>query len=85
VHMDPFEAVQAHLDLKSKLSVGIHFGTFRLAFEAYEDPLKDLQKACEERGIANFFAPQFGRTYELSEKAVGSRGQVQNERLPPHL
>ena len=30
VHMDPAEAVKAHLDLESRLSIGIHYGTFQL-------------------------------------------------------
>lgn len=32
-HVDPGEAVQIHLDVKSKASVGIHWGTFTLAHE----------------------------------------------------
>ncbi|HEY0742819.1 MAG TPA: MBL fold metallo-hydrolase [Chryseosolibacter sp.] len=42
VHMSPEDAVKAHLDLKSQNSIGIHFGTFPLADEGYEDPVKDL-------------------------------------------
>ncbi|MGH2613204.1 MAG: MBL fold metallo-hydrolase, partial [Rhabdochlamydiaceae bacterium] len=35
-HMNPVDAVQAHLDLHSKLSVGIHFGTFPLTDEGID-------------------------------------------------
>ena len=33
VHVDPEEAVKIHMDVRSQASVGIHWGTFDLAFE----------------------------------------------------
>lgn len=44
-HMNPQDALKAHMDLESKWSLGIHFGTFQLADEGIEDPLRDLEKA----------------------------------------
>lgn len=44
-HVDPEEAVQIHKDVKSKLSVGIHWGTFALAHEHYLEPREKLKKA----------------------------------------
>lgn len=44
-HMNPDEAVRAHLELRAARSVGFHFGTFRLADDAYEQPLADLAAA----------------------------------------
>lgn len=41
-HMNPEESVMAHLDLHSKLSIGMHFGTFCLADEGHEHPLAAL-------------------------------------------
>jgi L-ascorbate metabolism protein UlaG (beta-lactamase superfamily) len=38
VHMSPEEALQASLDLRSARFIGIHWGTFELAQEAYEEP-----------------------------------------------
>ena len=32
-HVDPEEAVKIHLDIKSKASLGIHWGTFALSCE----------------------------------------------------
>lgn len=52
VHMKPDEAVQAHLDLEAKLSIGIHFGTFQLTEEGFEEPKAELFKALSKRNIS---------------------------------
>lgn len=44
-HLDPSEAVKAHLDLQSHASLAIHFGTFNLTDEGIDDPPQDLKKA----------------------------------------
>ena len=38
IHLNPEEAVQAHLDLNSQQSLGIHFGVFQLTWEAIDSP-----------------------------------------------
>lgn len=38
VHLDPADAVKVHKDVRSKLSIACHFGTFRLADEPIEEP-----------------------------------------------
>ncbi len=48
VHVNPQESLQIHLDVGSKLSVGGHFGTFRLSSEERERPPFDLYCALEE-------------------------------------
>jgi N-acyl-phosphatidylethanolamine-hydrolysing phospholipase D len=45
MHMNPEEAVQAHLDLGSKLSVGMHWGTFALTDEPMDEPPQRLKAA----------------------------------------
>ena len=52
MHVNPSEAVMAHIDLKSKQSIGIHFGTFQLTDEAIDQPKRDLIKALEEKKIS---------------------------------
>lgn len=52
VHLDPFEAAQAHLDLKAKLSIGMHYGTFQLTAESRNEPIDFLEKAKQEAHIA---------------------------------
>jgi L-ascorbate metabolism protein UlaG (beta-lactamase superfamily) len=56
MHVNPEEAVLAHFDLKSKKSVGMHFGTFQLSDEAIYKPVEDLQRAKLKRNMnANDF------------------------------
>ena len=45
VHIDPYEAVKAHLDLKSQQSIGMHYGCFKLADDSFKSPVEDLIKA----------------------------------------
>jgi L-ascorbate metabolism protein UlaG (beta-lactamase superfamily) len=66
-HMDPADAVQAHLDLHSKKSMGIHFGTFRLTDEGIDDPAHELQKVLVKTKIdpLSFTAPLLGQTLTI--------------------
>jgi len=52
VHMNPEEAVQAHVDLQAVRSIGMHFGTFQLTAEAIDDPVRGLAEACQRRNLA---------------------------------
>jgi L-ascorbate metabolism protein UlaG (beta-lactamase superfamily) len=45
LHTNPEEAVTAHKVLGAKLSIGIHFGTFQLSSEGFEQPLSGLRDA----------------------------------------
>jgi L-ascorbate metabolism protein UlaG (beta-lactamase superfamily) len=67
VHMNPEEAVQAHLDVRSIASIGMHFGTFRLTSEAIDEPLRALERARAARGIpeAQFRTLDFGESFVL--------------------
>ena len=51
IHVDPYEAVQIHLDVRSRRSVPCHWGTFRLTDEPPNEPPLVLQKALAERGL----------------------------------
>jgi L-ascorbate metabolism protein UlaG (beta-lactamase superfamily) len=50
-HMNPDEAVRAHLDLGTPLSIGTHFGCFRLTDEGIDDPVRALVEARQVHGI----------------------------------
>jgi L-ascorbate metabolism protein UlaG (beta-lactamase superfamily) len=68
VHMNPAEAVQAHLDLDAKQSLGMHFGTFQLTTEAIDEPLRALEAARSERGVApdRFRTLRFGESFAIN-------------------
>lgn len=61
-HVNPEEAVQIHLTLKPKVSVGMHYGTFRLSDEAYGQPEKDLATAKTKLSVDNFITLDIGQT-----------------------
>jgi L-ascorbate metabolism protein UlaG (beta-lactamase superfamily) len=65
VHMNPDEAVRAHLALGARQSIGMHFGTFRLTDEAIDAPTRDLTRACEEQGVTNFGVLDVGETKDV--------------------
>ena len=50
-HMNPEDAVRAHLDLDAKVSVGTHFGCFQLTDEGIDDPPLELAAARERHGV----------------------------------
>lgn len=66
-HLNPDDAVLAHIDLKSKQSIGMHFGTFQLTDEGIDDPANDLIKSLEKNKIPNqsFVIPQNGQSIEV--------------------
>jgi L-ascorbate metabolism protein UlaG (beta-lactamase superfamily) len=66
-HMNPAEAVQAHLDLDASESVAMHFGTFQLTTEGIDEPLHALEQARREKSIppSRFRAVGFGETVPL--------------------
>jgi N-acyl-phosphatidylethanolamine-hydrolysing phospholipase D len=70
-HVNPAEAVQIHLDLGAKRSVGVHWGTFQLTDEALDEPPRRLAEVRSERGIAedDFFVMAIGETRALSRRA----------------
>ncbi|MFL2491566.1 MAG: MBL fold metallo-hydrolase [Luminiphilus sp.] len=70
IHLNPEEAVQAHIDLNSEQSLGMHFGVFQLTWEPVDQPVIDLNASLEanridaerfwalEPGQARVIAPQ---------------------------
>ena len=67
VHVDPHEAVQAHLDLGADRSVAMHYGTFKLADDGMDEPVRALAEARSELGVAEeaFRVLEHGHAAEL--------------------
>jgi L-ascorbate metabolism protein UlaG (beta-lactamase superfamily) len=78
VHMNPEEAVHAHLDVRATFSIGMHFGTFQLTKEGIDEPLRALDEALRARAVpaSTFRALRFG------ESAVFRTGDFSTSRVP---
>lgn len=63
-HVNPEEAVQAHVDLGARQSVAMHFGTFQLTDEAIDEPVTKLTADLARRGVpaADFAVLDCGET-----------------------
>ncbi len=66
VHVDTREAVKIHKDIRSRLSLGIHWGTFKMTREFYLEPKSKLREELEEEGLdqAEFVTVELGETLE---------------------
>ncbi len=57
-HIDPAEAVEVHIDVKSQQSIPMHWGTFQLTHEPLLEPPALLRRALDDKGIEQSeFAP----------------------------
>jgi L-ascorbate metabolism protein UlaG (beta-lactamase superfamily) len=68
-HLNPEEAVRAHLDLGTRLSIGMHFATFhQLSDEAIDAPVQALVMARREHSVPDdaFRVLGFGETLTSS-------------------
>ncbi|MEZ5741747.1 MAG: MBL fold metallo-hydrolase [Burkholderiaceae bacterium] len=68
-HVNPDEAVKAHLDVRSRLSIGIHWGTFELTDEPLDQPITDLAAALARYQVApsSFRLLRHGETLRLTQ------------------
>lgn len=67
-HTDPDDAIQIMLDLGAQAAIGMHWGTFKLTDEPWEDPALRLAAGLQERGLAkeSFIAMRSGETTDLA-------------------
>ncbi|GMH79510.1 hypothetical protein TL16_g08171 [Triparma laevis f. inornata] len=50
-HCDPSGAVRIHKAVRSRRTVAVHWGTFPLADEGWDEPRTDLDMACKDEGV----------------------------------
>ena len=61
VHMNPREAVAAAETLRTRVAMPIHYGTIRLADDAFDEPLRALRDALSGKATpVEFRVPEFG-------------------------
>jgi L-ascorbate metabolism protein UlaG (beta-lactamase superfamily) len=65
VHIDPAQAVDAHAALGARTSVPMHYGTFNLGDDGFDEPLRDLQSALAAKGSPNFVILENGEGRDL--------------------
>jgi L-ascorbate metabolism protein UlaG (beta-lactamase superfamily) len=63
VHMSPEEAVRAHRDLGGTLLLPVHWGTFNLAFHAWNAPAEEVVAAAAASGVS-LAIPRPGQWFE---------------------
>ncbi|CAF4597357.1 unnamed protein product, partial [Rotaria sp. Silwood2] len=66
-HVSPDEAVQIHIDVRSKKSIGIHWGTWALANEYFMEPPKKLAHAVQSKLLnsSSFIVVKHGEVFDL--------------------
>ncbi len=71
-HVDADEAVRMHLDLRSKKSLGVHWGTFELTDEPLDEPPQSLARARTKAKVADddFFLLALGQTRKLPRRSA---------------
>lgn len=67
IHMMPEETVQAHLDLKGKILMPIHWGAFTLAMHSWTEPIERLKAKAATLQVP-VTTPQIGETITLNQK-----------------
>ena len=75
-HIGPIDAAEVFVRSRAQSAIGIHWGTFRLSYEAYDTPPKLLQAVTRCRGISGFGTVPIGRSTEIAPLAGASGGSV---------
>lgn len=77
VHLSPEEAVKIHMIMDIETSIGMHFGTFRLADDGQEDPIQDVQKAIKKFRLAEdeFLVLKEGSYFESKHEIAVNRNE----------
>lgn len=61
IHMMPEETVQAHVDVRGKLMIPIHWAAFTLSLHSWTDPIERAVKAAKQLNTA-IATPRIGET-----------------------
>ena len=69
-HVDPGEAIRIHQDLRARVSMGIHWGTFELTDEALDEPPRRLALELARAGIGRdvFSVVRHGETMRFPKR-----------------
>ena len=73
-HIGPIDAAEVFVRSKASSAIGIHWGTFRLSYEAYDTPPRLLREVMRCRRLSGFDAVAIGRPVEVAPYAAPSTG-----------
>ncbi|MEQ3550030.1 MBL fold metallo-hydrolase [Pseudonocardia nematodicida] len=65
IHADPEQAVAAHLELRGRIMLPIHWATFNLGFHPWDEPAERARKAAAARDV-QLMLPRPGQRVDLS-------------------
>jgi len=72
IHMQPWETMQAHIDLRGKVMLPIHNGTFDLAMHSWDDPFEQITALAAARG-QTLATPMIGEALDIAQpQATGA-------------
>jgi N-acyl-phosphatidylethanolamine-hydrolysing phospholipase D len=82
-HVSPYEAAQIHVDLKSKQSLAVHWGTFPLADERVLQAPADLVAGRKDLGLTatDFFTLRHGESWEFGSTPESDFGEMFPEKV----
>jgi L-ascorbate metabolism protein UlaG (beta-lactamase superfamily) len=67
IHMFPEQTVQAHVDVKGKWMIPIHWGAFTLSFHDWTDPIERVTKAAFENDVL-ISTPKIGESVSIGSE-----------------
>jgi L-ascorbate metabolism protein UlaG (beta-lactamase superfamily) len=72
VHMQPEETLQAHIDLRGKMLMPVHNGTFDLSMHAWHEPFDRIMALAQGKAIP-LATPQMGEMLSMKQPQEGQR------------
>lgn len=64
IHMMPEDTVQAHVDVKGRVMLPIHWSAFTLSLHDWTDPIERVTRAARKRNV-NISTPRIGETVRI--------------------
>jgi len=65
-HIDPEDAVRAHLAIKARRMLPVHWGTFNIALHDWDEPIKRAVRAAKENSV-DLVTPRVGEIVTAGE------------------
>lgn len=71
IHMTPEDSVRSHLALKARRMLPVHWGTFNVAFHAWDEPIERAVKAARDANV-EMVTPRVGEIVTAGEAFVSA-------------